>query len=196
MGSKFFNNQDGNTLENRLKDILSYYNVEFLEFLIGYFRISGFVKIAPYLSRVKKARILVGINVDKVIADAHMRGKNPNLYDYVGLAKTFAEEQKEVLSTAAYTKDVDDSIDILLDMLANNRLELKISKDKNIHSKIYILREEPKQNHDGSFDYRGSVITGSSNLSENGLATNYEFNVELRDSADIVTGKQIGRAHV
>ena len=185
MGSKFFNNQDGNTLENRLKDILSYYNVEFLEFLIGYFRISGFVKIAPYLSRVKKARILVGINVDKVIADAHMRGKKPNLYDYVGLAKTFVEEQKEVLSTAAYTKDVDDSIDILLDMLANNRLELKTSKDKNIHSKIYILREEPKPNHDGSLDYRGSVITGSSNLSENGLATNYEFNVELRDSADI-----------
>ncbi len=185
MSSKFFNNQDGNTLENRLKDILSYYNVEFLEFLIGYFRISGFVKIAPYLSRVKKARILVGINVDKVIADAHMRGKKPNLYDYVGLAKTFVEEQKEVLSTAAYTKDVDDSIDILLDMLANNRLELKISKDKNIHSKIYILREEPKPNHDGSLDYRGSVITGSSNLSENGLATNYEFNVELRDSADI-----------
>ena len=70
-------------------------------------------------------------------------------------------------------------------MLANNMLELKISKDKNIHSKIYILREEPKPNHDGSLDYRGSVITGSSNLSENGLTTNYEFNVELRDSADI-----------
>ncbi len=185
MGSKFFNNQDGNTLENRLKDILSHYNVEFLEFLIGYFRISGFVKIAPYLSKVKKARILVGINVDKVIADANMRGKKPNLYDYVGIAKTFVEEQKEILSAAEYAKEVDDSIDILLNMLVSNTLELKISKDKNIHSKIYILREEPKPNHDGSFDYRGSVITGSSNLSENGLAKNYEFNVELRDSADI-----------
>ena len=135
MGSKFFNNQDGNTLENRLKDILSYYNVEFLEFLIGYFRISGFVKIAPYLLRVKKARILVGINVDKVIADAHMRGKKPNLYDYVGLAKTFVEEQKEVLSTAAYTKDVDDSIDILLDMLAKIGLSSRYQKIKTYTQK-------------------------------------------------------------
>jgi len=70
-------------------------------------------------------------------------------------------------------------------MLSQKRLELKISKDKNIHSKIYILREEAKPNHDGSLDYRGSVITGSSNLSENGLSSNYEFNVELRDSKDI-----------
>ena len=56
MGSKFFTNQGENTLENRLKDILSSYHVEYLEFLIGYFRISGFVKIAPYLQNIKKIR--------------------------------------------------------------------------------------------------------------------------------------------
>ncbi len=58
MSSKFFTNQGVNTLENRLKDILSHYRVEYLEFLIGYFRISGFVKIAPYLADIKKAKIL------------------------------------------------------------------------------------------------------------------------------------------
>jgi len=185
MASKFFNNQNGNTLENRLKDILTHYNVEFLEFLIGYFRISGFVKIAPYLQNIKKARILVGINVDAVIASAKARGKQVNLFDADQFRKSFIDKQKEVLTNADYSKEVDESVEILLDMLQNNRLELKISKDKNIHSKIYILREEPKPNHDGSFDYRGSVITGSSNLSQNGLTANYEFNVELRDSDDI-----------
>lgn len=185
MSSKFFTNQGTNTLENRLKDILSHYSVEYLEFLIGYFRISGFVKIAPYLANIKKAKILVGINVDNIIAEAKTKGKMPNLFDADGFKKSFKEEQKEVLAKAEYSKEVDESVEILLEMLEQNRLELKISKDKNIHSKIYILREEPKPNHDGTLDYRGSVITGSSNLSQNGLSGNYEFNVELRDSDEI-----------
>lgn len=56
MSSKFFTNQGSNTLENRLKDILSHYSVEYLEFLIGYFRISGFVKIvySPKILRFKR----------------------------------------------------------------------------------------------------------------------------------------------
>ncbi|MBD3808626.1 MAG: NgoFVII family restriction endonuclease, partial [Epsilonproteobacteria bacterium] len=185
MSSKFFTNQGNNTLENRLKDILSHYRVEYLEFLIGYFRISGFAKIAPYLSNIQKARILVGINVDEVIATAKAKGKQVNLFDGEQFTKSFINEQKDVLAKADYTKDVDESIEILLDMLSSHRLELKISKDRNIHSKIYILREESKPNHDGTLDFRGSVITGSSNLSQNGLESNYEFNVELRDSDDI-----------
>lgn len=185
MSSKFFTNQDTNTLENRLKDILSHYGVEYLEFLIGYFRISGFVKISPYLANIKKARILVGINVDAIIAEAKSKGKKPNLFDGDGFKKSFKEEQKEVLAQAQYAKEVDESVEVLLEMLEQNTLELKISKDKNIHSKIYILREEAKPNHDGTLDYRGSVITGSSNLTQNGLSTNYEFNVELRDSDEI-----------
>jgi len=70
-------------------------------------------------------------------------------------------------------------------MISSKKLELRISRDKNIHAKIYILREEPIKKHDGTTDFRGSVITGSSNLSKNGLKNNYEFNVELRDSDDI-----------
>ncbi len=185
MSSKFFTNQGSNTLENRLKDILSHYRVEYLEFLIGYFRISGFAKIAPYLLHIKKARILVGINVDDVIASAKAKGKQVNLFDGEQFRKSFISEQKEVLNQASYGKEVDDSVGILIDMLGSNRLGLKISKDKNIHSKIYILREEGKPKHDGTVDFRGSVITGSSNLTQNGLMRNYEFNVELRDSDEI-----------
>ena len=48
MSSKFFTNQDTNTLENRLTDILTHYDIQNLEFLIGYFRISGFKKIVLF----------------------------------------------------------------------------------------------------------------------------------------------------
>ncbi len=185
MSSKFFTNTYGNTLENRLKDILKHYKVSYLEFLIGYLRISGFAKIAPFLENVSKSRILVGINIDTIIAEAQIKGKKANLLDNFNLIDQFKDEQNSVLKNSEYAKEVDDSVDILIDMISSKKLELRISRDKNIHAKIYILREEAIEKHDGTIDYRGSVITGSSNLSKNGLENNYEFNVELRDSDDI-----------
>jgi len=43
-------------------------------------------------------------------------------------------------------------------------LEIRISQDKNIHSKIYILRENEIKRHNDTIEYKGSVITGSSNI--------------------------------
>ncbi len=104
MSSKFFTNIGGNSLENRLKDILEHYNISNLEFLIGYFRISGFAKIAPFLHNIDKIRILVGINVDAVIAQAKARGKKPNLFDGAGFCKSFVEEQKRFYKTPSIQK--------------------------------------------------------------------------------------------
>jgi superfamily II DNA/RNA helicase/DNA-binding transcriptional ArsR family regulator len=185
MNSKFFTNQDTNTLENRLKDILTHYDVENLEFLIGYFRISGFKKIANLLDNIDKVRILVGINIDKLTLDAQQRGKKFNLLDYEKFNQEFIENQKDVLAKEEYTQQIDESVNQFIKLIAQNRLEIRISQDKNIHSKVYILRESDIKRHDNSIEYRGSVITGSSNLTENGLSKNYEFNVELKYSEDI-----------
>ena len=188
MSSKFFTNRDTNTLENRLKDILSYHEIKFLEFLIGYFRISGFSKIAKLLNGIEKARILVGINVDRLTYEAKERGKERNLFDFDKVKEQFLNEQKNILDNqkeTPYTKDVDESIELFATMIAQKRLEIRISSHKNIHSKIYILRQKEITRHDGSIEQIGSVITGSSNLTDNGLSNNFEFNVELRDSDDI-----------
>ena len=98
MSSKFFTNQGTNTLENRLKDILTHYDIKNLEFLIGYFRISGFKKIAKLLDNVDKVKILVGINIDKLTHDAQARGKKFNLFDYEKFNQEFIENQKECLT--------------------------------------------------------------------------------------------------
>ncbi|MFW5805730.1 MAG: helicase-related protein [Bacteroidales bacterium] len=68
----------------------------------------------------------------------------------------------------------------LIDDISSGKLKVKIHPDKNIHAKIYIFREKLKHDHG-----YGSVITGSSNLTDAGLANNFEFNVELRDNTDI-----------
>jgi len=46
---------------------------------------------------------------------------------------------------------------------------------------VYIMRKDPEKVP----DMYGSVITGSSNFSEAGLVNNLEFNVELKDAADV-----------
>jgi len=186
VSSKFFTNRDNNTLENRLKDILSHHKgITHLEFLIGYFRISGFTKIASLLQDITHGRILVGINIDKLTLEAKEAGVKLNLMDFEKMSGRFVEEQLEGLTKETYSKEVDESVILFAQMLADKKIEIRISPDKNIHSKIYILREDEITRHDDTIEYRGSVITGSSNLSENGLSKNFEFNVELRDSDDI-----------
>ena len=66
MSSNFFTNEETNTLKNRINSILKKdKNIEYLDFLIGYFRITGFDKISDSLSNIIKTRILVGISADK-----------------------------------------------------------------------------------------------------------------------------------
>ncbi|MEA2018226.1 MAG: helicase-related protein [Campylobacterota bacterium] len=185
MNSKFFTNQGSNTLENRLKDILTHYDIKNLEFLIGYFRISGFKKIASLLDNVNSLRILVGINVDKLTLEAKNRGKKFNLLDYEKFSQEFCKNQSDILEEEDYTQTIDESVHQFIKMMVEKKLEIRISQDKNIHSKIYILREKEFIKHDNTIEQKGSVITGSSNLTENGLSKNYEFNVELKDNDDI-----------
>jgi hypothetical protein len=136
MPSKFFTNQDNNTLENRLTDILKNYDIKSIEFLLGYFRISGFKKISQYLSNIEKTRILVGINIDKLTLDAKERGKTLNINDNSNFTNEFRSEQEAILKNYQYSKEVDESKQKLSDMLKNNKLEKNIYKEKNIHAKV------------------------------------------------------------
>ena len=199
MSSKFFTNRNNNTLLNRLKDILTHHDIKYIEFLIAYFRISGFSKIAELLQDIEKARILVGINVDRWTLEAKERGKQANLFDQIQLSERFISEQLhgqleshtpgsleyEGLNNEPYNEEIDKSVELFATMLSQGKLEIRIAPHKNLHSKIYILRQKEIIRHDGTTEQIGSVITGSSNLTANGLQNNFEFNVELRDSDDI-----------
>jgi len=186
MSSKFFTNEDNNTLENRIKDILQHHNISFLEFVIGYFRISGFKTISNFLNGIQKARILVGIDIDRLSYEAYKRGKELNIYDANKIAKEFIDRQVEMIEDdREYDISIDESVELLSKYIKDGKVELKISRDKNIHAKVYIFRETPKSRRSGGIEQIGSVITGSSNLTQNGLRDNFEFNVELRDSDDI-----------
>lgn len=184
MSSKFFTNIDGNTLAQRLRAILEQLEIKNAEILSGYFFLSGFNQISKGIQSVEKTKILAGIKVDKLVFEAEMEGRQLNLFDSKKFTNAFIEEKSKDISEADYSESIENGIDVLSDLVSNGKLEIRIHREKQTHAKIYILREKEIANPHGT-DFRGAVITGSSNLTASGLEKNFEFNVELRDSDDI-----------
>ena len=92
----------------------------------------------------------------------------------------FFESLKENIQQATYSKTIEEGMLQFISDLATGKLQIRVHPKQNIHAKIYIFREQTKHSHG-----YGSVITGSSNLTDAGLQRNFEFNVELRDDTDI-----------
>ena len=78
MSFKFFNNNPNSSLENRLKDNLST-DISNIEFLLAYFRLSGFYKIADFIKDQQNVRILIGINFDKTTFEAQQKVQQDGL---------------------------------------------------------------------------------------------------------------------
>lgn len=179
MTSKFFTNEAENTLLSKIEGIFKYRNIHFFDALVGYFRASGYFQIRKFVERAEEIRILVGINIDNLIHEASQQGL---LFDSNAerAQDEFFLEIKKSIQTAEYDKEVENGMLQLISDIVTGKVKIKVHPKQNIHAKIYIFRE--KEKHDHGY---GSVITGSSNLTNAGLSKNFEFNVELRENSDI-----------
>ena len=179
MGSNFFTNEKENTLLEKIEGVFKYRKVHFFDALVGYFRASGYFRIRKFIQQTPKIRILVGINIDKLTYQANRQGLlfNPSEEK---TQEEFFDEIKRNIQEAKYDKEVEDGMYQFIEDIMTGRITMRIHPKQNIHAKIYIFREEVYHPHG-----YGSVITGSSNLTEAGLEKNFEFNVELRYDDDI-----------
>lgn len=179
MGTNFFTNEKENTLLEKIEGVFKYRKVYFFDALVGYFRASGYFRIRKFIQQTPHIRILVGINVDKLTYQANQQGLlfNPNEEQS---QEEFFNDIKKNIQEAKYDKDVEDGMYQFIEDITSGKIEMRIHPKQNIHAKIYIFREEIYHPHG-----YGSVITGSSNLTEAGLEKNFEFNVELRYDDDI-----------
>ena len=179
MGTNFFTNEKDNTLLEKIEGVFKYKHVHFFDALVGYFRASGYFKIRKFIQQTPHIRILVGINVDKLTYQANQQGLlfNPNAEQS---QEEFFNDIKKNIQEAKYDKEVEDGMYQFIEDIMTGRIIMRIHPKQNIHAKIYIFREETYHPHG-----YGSVITGSSNLTEAGLENNFEFNVELRYDDDI-----------
>lgn len=179
----FFTNEQGQTLSDRFKKIIKN-NTQFFDVLVGYFRASGFYEIYEALENVEKIRILVGINVDEetvLVNNVAKSSDGEKYYFSTKEIKTFTKKAiKEELENSEDTYEIDLGVKKFIEYLQNGKIEIRVYPYDKIHAKVYIMRKDL----DKSEDF-GKVITGSSNFSYSGLKGNLEFNVELKNSADV-----------
>ena len=189
VSSHFFTNRGGNTLMKEFEGILENNpQVKNLDAVVGFLRASGYFTLRPFLDNINKVRILIGIDVDKYIAHAHQRGEL-----FFGAEEQVKEEclrlLKQDIEASHYTKQVEDGMLQMVQDMIDGKLELRTHPSKKIHAKFYTLYPDNYNQH--TF---GAAITGSSNLSGNGLGIGddkqYEFNVKLTQFDDVDFAKQ------
>ena len=184
MSTKFFTNNDDNTLLRKFEAVFSYNpKIHHFDALVGYFRASGYFRVRPFLDNVSEIRILVGINIDNLLNNAYNQGfeffKNDER-----TKEEFIKDLKKDIELANYDKETEEGILQFFDDLIAKKIQLRAHPDKKIHAKLYILRPQPFNQNTLSL-----AITGSSNFTDAGLGSskdsNYEFNVQLNDYDEV-----------
>lgn len=186
--SHIFTNRDGNTLMKEFEGVLQHNpQIRNLDAVVGFLRASGYFSLRPFLDSINKVRVLIGIDVDKYIAEAARQGKL-----FFGaeddVKQDCLRQIRKDIESSNYRKEIEDGMFQMVQDLLDGKLELRAHPSKKIHAKIYVLYPDDFNQYT-----QGMAITGSSNLSGNGLGITeerqYEFNVKLTQHEDVQFAK-------
>lgn len=186
--SHIFTNQNGNTLMKEFEGVLQHNpQIRNLDAVVGFLRASGYFSLRPFLDSINKVRVLIGIDVDKYIAEAARQGKL-----FFGaeddVKQDYLRQIRKDIESSYYRKEIEDGMFQMVQDLLDGKLELRAHPSKKIHAKIYVLYPDDFNQYT-----QGMVITGSSNLSGNGLGITeerqYEFNVKMIQHEDVQFAK-------
>ena len=186
--SHIFTNREGNTLMKEFEGVLQHNpQIRNLDAVVGFLRASGYFSLRPFLDSINKVRVLIGIDVDKYIAEAARQGKL-----FFGaeddVKQDCLRQIRKDIESSNYRKEIEDGMFQMVQDLIDVKLELRAHPSKKIHAKIYVLYPDDFNQYT-----QGMVITGSSNLSGNGLGITeerqYEFNVKMTQHEDVQFAK-------
>lgn len=188
MNSHIFTNKNGNTLMCEFEGVLSNNpSIKNLDAVVGFLRASGYFSLRPFLDNINKARVLIGINVDKYIAEAARQGRIFFGAEEEVKADCLQQIRRDI-EQSGYKKEIEDGIFQMVTDLVDGKLELRAHPSKKIHAKIYVLYPDDFNQYT-----QGIAIIGSSNLSGNGLGITedkqYEFNVKMSQYEDVKFAK-------
>lgn len=182
MGTRFFTNRGDNTLMKEFDNILSNNpHIKNFDAVVGFLRASGYFSLRPFLDNINKVRILIGINVDKYIADAANRGEI--FFSEEGKVKDeYLLRYQQDIEHSPYSAEVEQGMLQMVEDIIEGKLEVRAHPAKSIHAKIYVLYPDGLNEH----TIGAAAITGSSNLTGNGLGIThehqYEFNVLVQET--------------
>ena len=125
MATKFFNNENGDTLFAKLKGIAEGMGVNFHTFqaVSGYFRSSGYFKLRQELKNTQRIQVLVGINIDDVFRKSRREGMM-FLGDKEDAKRQYTQGFIDDICSAGYTKEIEEGIMQLCDDVVSGKLEL------------------------------------------------------------------------
>lgn len=169
----FFTNENGRKLIDRFKTLFN--DTKELDIIVGYFYLSGIYQIEEELEKVDRIRIIVGMQVDRKVSDLLESTQNVEQSKETYLNSMVSELSS---SDSEDTFEKEKAIRKLMEWIRSGKLEIKYYPYSPLHAKLYIFKSR------SGIDV-GRVITGSSNFTISGLKDNLEFNVELKNSADV-----------
>ncbi len=187
MSNSFITNKD-KFLSDIINGILP--KTDAVDILVGYFYFSGYVELSDKL-KDKQIRILVGLDIDLQITK-HLREveafrKNVSRY-------TIKEEYYKQFVNIFNKSDFLDSAEkseqfkMFYGKIKDGTLEIRKTQEP-CHSKMYLFAYNDMINEGG--EDPGVLITGSSNLSYQGLKERLELNARFNDKAEYDEGKKI-----
>ena len=167
-----------------IKEILN--STEKAKFAIGYFFLSGFKEIYPYLKDVSEIRLIMGNTTTKETLDQLIEGYKSlerikeKIEEDRFINKTQNEERikdviKNIQEDIELMDQEDDDYELLYSLskiIKENKLKVRVYTKGRLHSKTYIFDYKKDKGYE-----KGIAIVGSSNLTLSGITDNTELNV-------------------
>lgn len=188
MAHSFITNQ-----ERLLSDIITGIlpKSDAVDILVGYFYFSGYAQLADEFAN-KHLRILVGLDIDTQISS-----RVREVEELIDFQRTRSRVREEYFNNLVKlindtdNTDTDETLHLFRQFqrkIYDGTLEIRKTEDP-CHAKMYLFAYNDTNNESG--EQPGDVITGSSNLSYQGLAGRTEINVRFTDKTKYNDAKQI-----
>ncbi len=176
-------------LVDRVRDFLPHSQAA--HFAVGYFFLSGYKAIAPYVAQLDKLRLLIGNTTNRETleqmvegyhrledAQRRQRDERMNAQERAAIVTETAISARDTLALMLQSDDEQDAALSLAQGIEEGRIEVRVYTKGRLHAKAYIFDFKP------GLPYDGAGIVGSSNLSLSGLAHNTELNASLDGNAN------------
>lgn len=188
MSSSFITNKE-KFLSDIINGILP--KTDAVDILVGYFYFSGYMQLSEKL-KDKQIRILVGLDADLHITN-YIREVEAIRSKFVSRNAIKEEYYKQFVrlfndSDFLDTAEKLEQFKMFYGKILDGTLEIRKTLEP-CHSKMYLFAYNNMMNEDGELP--GVLITGSSNLSYQGLKGRLELNARFNDKQDYEEGIKI-----
>lgn len=188
MSSSFITNKE-KFLSDIINGILPKTNA--VDILVGYFYFSGYVQLSENL-KDKQIRILVGLDADLQVSGhvCEIEAIRKRLISRGALKEEYYEQLAKIINESDFMDSAEkqEQFKMFYGKILDGTLEIRKTLEP-CHSKMYLFAYNDLVNEGGELP--GVLITGSSNLSYQGLKGRLELNARFNDKQDYDEGKKL-----